>query len=613
MRAIDSRPLAALAVILALASLSLPPYYTGIAVMVAVFALFALSVDLVFGRLGYVTFGHAAFFGLGAYATALLTLHGGLHVWLAAIVAILPCALLGALIGFASLRVGGAYFAIASLTAAEILHLVAGSWMDVTRGPLGLIVPPPAFPWAMRHGIGGQHLHLALIIVLVALAYAVVGRLSRSPVGRSWLAIRESVNLAESIGIPTLRARVINLSLSGGLAGLAGGLLVPKILVVSPDLLSPTYSAMALLMVILGGRGTLLGPLLGGILFAVLPETFRAIDEYRLAVFAVLILVMIRLQPDGMVAWLEAGLRYLRKRRAWPAGAGRTAVAPARPDAGDLQALVPQAESGPILTVSALSKSFVGLKAVSGLSFDVRAGEIVGLIGPNGAGKTTSLSLISGFMKPSAGRVTFRGGDLSSLPPNRVAQCGLVRTFQQAEIYQGLTASENVLVGTHLVRPPSLLACMLQRRAYRNDERARQVLALQALSLVGLADRADIAARELAYGEQRLLAIAQALAAQPRMLLLDEPAAGLNQTEAQTLGRLLRQLQGAGMTILLVEHNMDLVMSVADRIVVLHHGEVVSIGTPAEIRENPVVQAAYLGGSDDMGDLQTEEPRRARS
>jgi ABC-type branched-subunit amino acid transport system ATPase component len=154
---------------------------------------------------------------------------------------------------------------------------------------------------------------------------------------------------------------------------------------------------------------------------------------------------------------------------------------------------------------------------------------------------------------------------------------------------------------------------MLQRRAYRNDERARQVLALQALSLVGLADRADIAARELAYGEQRLLAIAQALAAQPRMLLLDEPAAGLNQTEAQTLGRLLRQLQGAGMTILLVEHNMDLVMSVADRIVVLHHGEVVSIGTPAEIRENPVVQAAYLGGSDDMGDLQTEEPRRARS
>jgi len=586
---------------LAIAAVALPlafssPYYVGIAASVGAFALLALSVDLVYGRLGYISFGHAAFFGLGAYGAALFSTAVGLNFWLSVALAAIPGAALGALVGFASLRVGGAYFAIASLTTAEILRLVAANWMPVTRGPLGILVPAPEVPFLTVLGLTDREAHLVIIIVVTALLYIAVARIMTSPLGRSWLAVRESLNLAESIGIPTLRARVINLTLSGGIAAIGGALLIPKILVATPDLLSPTYSAMGLLMVILGGKGTLIGPLLGGAIFAVLPEFLRFIDEFRLAIFAVLILLMIRLKPEGIVALGVQAFRLLR--RAPPSSGGTDGArrpAAAVDGAWQTRSVDTTGDSSALLNVTGVCKSFEGLRAVNELAFSVAPGEIVGLIGPNGAGKTTSLNLISGFMAPDAGKVEFAGEVLTGLSPHRIAALGLVRTFQHAELYRQLTAIENVMIGTHLVRHSSLLASILRTPGFREAEAQRRRTALAALALVGLEDRAEIAAADLPYGEQRLLAIALALAAQPRMLLLDEPAAGLNQTEAMQLAELLRRLRSAGVTIVLVEHNLELVMAVTDRIVVLHHGDVVTIGTPEDVRRNETVQSAYLG------------------
>ena len=571
------------------------PYYEGIAVSAAVFALLALSVDLVFGRLGYISFGHAAFFGLGAYSAALLNTAFGMNFWVAAAVSTLPSAALGAVVGFASLRVGGAYFAIASLTTAEILRLVAANWMPVTRGPLGILVPAPQLPFLTALGLTERQAHLVVVVLVAVLVFAAVARLMRSPLGRAWLAVRESLDLAESVGIPTLKARVANLALSGAIAALGGALFVPKILVVSPELLSPTYSAMGLLMVILGGKGTLIGPMVGGIVFALLPEALRFVDEYRLAIFALLILLTIRVKPEGIVALAKEW--YVAARR------GRAAGAPAQPAAappGIAAPAVPAVArvpsgSGPLLEVDGASKSFGAVQAVSQLTFAVAPGEIVGLIGPNGAGKTTSFNLISGFMAPDAGRVAFAGQVLGGLAPHRIAALGLVRTFQHAELYRHLSALENVIVGTHLLRRSSVVGSIYGSGDFRDAERQRRAVALDALALVGLKDRADIVAADLPYGEQRLLAIALALAAQPRMLLLDEPAAGLNQTEAMRLGALLKELRADGLTILLVEHNLELVMSVCDRIVVLHHGEVVTIGTPDAVQRNDTVRGAYLG------------------
>jgi len=551
------------------------PYATGLLTYGAVLALLGLSVNLSSGYLGYISFGHAAFFGLGAYAAALLATRWGVNLWLAIPLAAIPGAALGALVGVATMRLSGAYFAIATLTTAEILRLVALNWPSLTRGPLGIIVPRPRIRWLEAFGPVFQQYYAVIALAVLVLALAGIHRLLRSPYGRAWIGIRDAAGMAESLGIPTVRNRVLNVAASGGLAALAGALLLPKILVVSPDLFGVTWSATALLVMILGGRGTLAGPVIGGLVFAMLPEALRAVDEYRLAIFAVLLLVVIRLQPSGLLA-------LLRRRPA--------ALVP--PPTG-----VPL-EHAPIpagLSVQNLTKRYGGLSAVEAVSFDVVAGEMLGLIGPNGAGKTTCLSLVSGFVPPSSGEVSFDGQPVVNAAPHRNAARGLVRTFQQNSVCASLTAFDNVVLGTHLLAPETLLACLVRTPGFRRREALRHAWAWHCIGLAGLGERAGTPAAQLSYGEQRMVSIAAALAARPRMLLLDEPAAGLNHTEANELAALLRRLRASGLTILIVDHNLRMIMGLCDRIVVLHGGKLLAEGTPAEVTTTPEVVHAYLG------------------
>ncbi len=566
--------------IIALAgSTYLPAYYASLASYACVLALLGISVNIAIGHLGLVSFGHSAFYGLGAYVSGLLAVKLGVNFWLATLLSILPGAVLGVVVGFASLRLTGPYFAIATLATAEIFRLVADNWIDLTRGPLGVIVPRPRIEFLDGFGLSFGQYYLMICIVALASVLLLMHSLAHSPFGRAWTILRDQQRLAESIGISPLRHRLFAVAVSGGVAALAGALLVPKVLVLTPDMFGISVSATGLLAAILGGKGTLFGPVLGGFIFATVPELLRFIDEYRLALFALMLLIIVRVRPDGLVS-LFVG------RSAPQAHAGGTLPA------------IPQARRvGLAISISGLSKSFGGLKAVSDVSFQIEPNQIVGIIGPNGAGKTTCLNLISGFQNPSAGTVTV--GDLPLGGASfEAARQGVVRTFQHTTLCPANTAFENVLIATHMLERESVWPALLRTRAFRTREARRTAWAWSCIESVGLLGRATETAGTLAYGEQRMLSIAVALAARPKVLLLDEPAAGLNHSEALRLAALLKRLRNDGLTVVIVDHNLRMMMGLCDRLVVLHHGQLLTQGRPADVRQQPEFIAAYLGAKD---------------
>ncbi|MDB5817369.1 MAG: Amino acid/amide transporter rane protein 2, family /amino acid/amide transporter [Rhizobacter sp.] len=585
-----------------------------------VLALFAVAVGLTFGQLGYVSFGHAAFLGLGAYTAGLLVTYTGLSYWVVVWASVVPGLLLGGLVGWASVRVGGAYFAIATLTLAEMLRLIALNWVDLTRGPMGMMVMVPPLDWTQAVGWNSQQGYLFVLVVVLGVVLALLSRVIAGPLGRAWAIVGQAPALARSVGIPVMAARVINIALSGGIAALAGGLLVPKALVLSPDLFATSMSATGLLSVVLGGKATLLGPVIGGLVFGLLPEALRSIDEYRMAIFAVLLLVAVRVLPGGITS-LVKGLRRaapvvldaaitprstaapLEARRSAAvvdrlAGAVPPAASTLGPVARSLDEPADTSTASPIIEVLGLTRRFGGVTAVKDVSFAVNRGELLGLIGPNGAGKTTCLSMISGFMPASDGDIRMSRASIRGVAPERLAAMGLVRTFQQTAHCATLTVAQNVLFASHLLYRERPWAGVLNTSAWRRREQARREHALRCITAVGLHDRLDSVAGALPYGDQKLLGVAIALAASPRVLLLDEPAAGLNHTEGMRLAEVLRRLQQAHCTIVIIDHNLPLLMSICDRIVVLQHGEKIAEDRPQAIAAHPTVLKAYLGTPD---------------
>ena len=574
------------AVFALLATLLQSSYLLDIAAYAGVLAIFVLGVAVTFGQLGYVSFGHAAFLGLGAYAAGLLVSHLGWNYWLAVPLAVLPGLLLGAALGAVSTRLSGAYFAIATLVVAELLAVVVTNWVALTRGPMGLMVTVPPLPGAAALGWNAQQGYLFAVGTVLVASYLLLRNLRGGATGRAWAAIREAPALAESLGIATARERVFNIALSGGLAALGGALLVPKVFVLAPALFGAAHSATGILGVIVGGKASLAGPVLGGALFAVLPEALRFMGELNFAAFALLLLVVVRVLPGGLVGWLgdrPAVQRWLARREV------AYELPPPRPLAARAH------RAGLALEVSGLSRRFKGLRAVQDVSFNVRAGEIVGLIGPNGAGKTTLLSMISGFLAPGSGSVRAFGRPIAGLAPHQVARLGVVRSFQQTALCAGQTVLTNMAIAAHGRRPAGFLGALLQTPRWQMRERERLAHALGCLHEVGLGERLHAQAGSLPYGEQKLLGVAMALAAGPELLLLDEPAAGLNHTEALRLAEVLRGLRAKGLTLVVVDHNLKMLMSLVDRVLVLHHGELIADGAPAEVTQRAQVVQAYLG------------------
>ncbi len=537
-----------------------------------------LGLNILLGLTGQVSLGHVGFYAIGAYTVAILTTSYGAGFWVALAAAAVITTVVGALLALPALRVSGPYLAMVTIAFAFIVEHGSTEWRGLTGGANGLMnIPPPAIlGWSLDERA------LAMLVVgLTAAAMALFQRLAASPWGLAMRAVRDSEIAAGSVGLDGVRVRTTAFVLSAVVTGVAGAFFAPLTAFVSPSSFSLLQSILFLLVVIVGGVGTVAGPLLGSLVAVLLPELLAGLAEYRLLFFGGLLLVVLWLAPDGIVGTLAR----LRGRRP-PGPAPRRDV--------DVAAFLAERASGAELRVEGLGISFGGLRAVDGVTFTARGGQVTSLIGPNGAGKTTVLNLVCGLYRPHQGSVTLGAQAITGAPSHAVARAGIARTYQTSQLFGRLTVVDNVVVARRQGRLGSLRRAVLGRRG---DE-ALRLEAESLLAYVGYRGPVDRLANELPHVDRRLVEIARALAVQPRVLMLDEPAAGLGLAETERLGALLREIAATGVAVVLIEHDMRLVMGTSDDVVVLDAGRCIARGAPDEVRRDPAVLRAYLGEGD---------------
>ena len=577
------------AALLALPLVGVDDYFLHLLIMAGLFFLLAAGMNLLLAA-GQLNLGHTAFFGIGAYTSGLLALHYGLSPLWSLPVAAAFTGVVGYLLGRLTLKLRGAYFVLVTIGFAEVIRLVATNWMELTQGPMGLAGVPPFNLGTERLTLVSKRDYYYLMAVMAGGTLYLTARLLGSRIGRALAAIQSNESLAESSGISAYRHTMLALVISCVLAGAAGGFYAHYITFLSPELFGFQNTVTMAVMVVAGGQGMVLGPALGSLVFTFVPEMLRMAVFYRMLLYGVILLLVVMFMPKGLVSYLGALLRERGGRPAPPLavveGAGFAA--------GDEGSRAP----GPALEVKQITVRFGGLAAVEELSLDLGRGEILALIGPNGAGKSTAFNVITGFQIPDAGRVDFDGQDITSTAPYRIAELGLVRMFQRTSIFPEAPALDNVLTACHRLAQTRLWQLVLMTHAYRDEDEHVRARARAILHFVGLGHKAEEAAKNLSCGDQRLLGLAIALAPDPSVLLLDEPAAGLNAVETERLMRLIEGIRGRGLSVILVEHDMKLVMGLCDRVVVLNYGQKIAEGTPAEIQRHPEVIRAYLGSGE---------------
>jgi branched-chain amino acid transport system permease protein len=555
-------------------------YWSSILVIGGIYVLLAIGLNVVVGYAGLLDLGYAGFWAVGAYATAFVTGRAPfapleLGVWAAVPFAIAAAVISGLFLGLVTLRVRGDYLAIVTLGFGEIVRVIANSWDPVTGGPSGVTsIPHPEF-LGLNFGLDPRP-YVILIWALIGLVALVVHRMWNSRVGRRWFATKQDEDAAEVIGIPTFRTKLLAFALGASTAGFAGVVYSSYVGYISPDNFLLTVAILVLASVVLGGMGHMGGAMVGALALVLLPEIFRDFDQARFLGFGIVLIVMMIVRPAGI---LPAQPRRYRLPEASAESRG-TQVA---------------ASGKPLLEVRDLVRRFGGLTAVNQVAFEVLEGEILSVIGPNGAGKSTLFDLITGVQPPDGGSVVFGGQPLTGLKPHDIARLGVARTFQLIRLFGSVSAAENVMIGADLGGDETVLDAVLRNAKHRAEEDERMALASQTLAFCGIRHLAENPASSLSYGDQRRLEIARALAMRPRLLLLDEPAAGMNPTERQRLMELIESVRHRGVSILLIEHDISLVMTISNRIVVLDHGVVIACGRPAEVVEDPAVIEAYLG------------------
>ena len=553
--------------------LPMTAYYLNLLMQASTYAVAVLGLTIVLGYAGQINLAQAAFFGLGAYSVALGTVSFGLPFWPALFVGVVIASVAGAVLGLTSLRLGGHYLAMVTISFQQILTLVLANWISLTRGPDG--IPGIARPIVFGFSFADSGTYLALCVGMLWVVGFCVGRLKYSKLGRAMQAVRDNELAAGVAGVDTYWTKVIAFTLSALLGGLGGGLFAGGFAYISPDQFGFAESVVFLTMALLGGARSAFGAALGTALLILLPEWLRFLKLTYLAVYGGAVILLMVFMPEGIWGFLEAV-----RRRVWPPSTVRGGRVPLLP----LTAQVMRDEGSTILEVNKLSKHFGGLKAVDKVELSVRQNTVHALIGPNGSGKTTLLNVLSGTYKPTGGRIFFYGRDVTRLPPHERAGRGIGRTFQNIRLFTAMSVFDNVLVGAE--RPGNEVSA---------GSAGLEQHALAALDFVHLAEFRNQGVQSLAYGHQRLVEIARTLAGSPKLLLLDEPGAGLNHVEKGELVELLKRLKGHGLTIFVIDHDMSLVEQVADHITVLNFGCRIADGPPAEVLRNPEVVAAYLG------------------
>jgi len=553
---------------------------------IGIYAFAVLGLVLLTGVGGLTSFGQAAFVGIGAYATAWYTAVQGGSPWIGLLLALLLTGLVATVLGAATLRLGGHFLPLSTIAWGVAIFFLFGN-IDaigrysglsgipaITIGPISLVgnVAMYCFIWGL----------LGIVMLLCR-------NLLDSRKGRAIRSLRGGIAMVESLAIDSFRMRLAIFVFAGTLAGLSGWLYAHMQRYVNPAPFDIRPSIELLLMALVGGAGHIAGAVVGAAVIVLLKNTLQDVlpvftrysAQLEVVAFGVLFVVILQKARAGIVPMIS---RYLpRPRLALP-----VQVPPLARRAR------PIVSGRPVLTIQGATKRFGALAAVNDVSFEVKAGEVLGLIGPNGAGKSTLLNLITGTAKPNAGRIMFLDHDVTKLAPRHIAAGGVARTFQHVKLRPNMTLLDNALLGTYSRTRSGFLAGAM--RLDRTEEKSAQFEAFQQLKRVGLGEKAGELAGNLPLGQQRLLEVARALAADPVVVILDEPAAGLRSLEKQILSQLLRTLRNEGMTIVLVEHDMEFVMNLVDRIVVMDFGSKLAEGVPADIRAEPRVQEAYLGG-----------------